>query len=101
MVRQYECILIFDPTLDETVLTQEIKTAEDFIKNNGGNVSNKSVPKKTVLGYRIKRRKEGHYIILDFTLDTTKVKEFNNVLNLKETLLRFNLIVKKEKAAVA
>ena len=97
MMKKYQCILMFNPTLDDDALTKAITSFEELITNNGGIVQQKSIPKKIEMGYRIKKKKDSYYVLVDFELEPQKVKGIDSVLRLNETILRFTIVVKKEK----
>ena len=97
MRKKYECILIFNPNLDDEVLTKEISFFEEFVTQNKGAVLNKSIPKKIEIGYKIKKKKEGLYVVVDFSLDSGKIKNLDKALRLKDTIFRFTIILKEAK----
>ncbi len=100
MKKRYECILLYNPNLDDESLKKEIANFEGLISNNGGSILNKSIPKKIEMGYIIKKKKEGHYIVIDFEIVADKIKELDSTLRLNDSILRFTFIVKQEKEAV-
>ena len=99
-MRRYQCILLFDPMLDDESLTKEITSIEGFITNNNGSIENKSIPKKIEMGYKIKKRKEGHYMVVDFRLEPTKIKELDGALKLNEAILRCTFVANHEKEII-
>ena len=100
MMRQYEGTFFFNPDLDENALTSELTAFEELIKNLGGKMDNRSIPTKSEMGYRIKKKKEGYLVIFAFEIEPIKIQELSQALNLKETILRFTIIVQKNKEAV-
>ena len=100
MMRQYEATFFFNPDLDENMLSSEITICEELIKNIGGKMNNRSIPTKTEMGYRIKKKKEGYLVIFTFECEPAKIQELSQALNLKETILRFTIIIQKQKEAV-
>jgi len=101
MARNYECSLIINPALNEADLAQELTACEEIIKQQGGTISNKSIPRKIELGYVIQKKKEGVHTVIDFTIDPAHIITIQNALRLRESILRFMFVVKENQAATS
>lgn len=95
MKRKYELMVIFTPELEEEVLEKEVKKIKESITSKDGEISKVDNWGKRKLSYEIKKKKEGIYVIINFTLPSSEVLNFKNILKLNENILRF-MIIKEE-----
>ena len=96
MNRKYECVFFFNPELDEESLSLELQEVEKLIAKGGGSVITKSQPKVLDMGYHIKNKKNGYYVLVDFETDPQDIANLKRVLRLKDNILRYTIIAKKE-----
>lgn len=94
MQRKYESMLVLEPTISEEAVKQEIEKIGAMIKENDGEIVNVDEWGKKNLAYEIKDHREGYYFILYFNLDTEKIKEYERVIKLNESIIRYNILVK-------
>jgi small subunit ribosomal protein S6 len=99
-MKEYEGLFIFPPESGPDTRKQEISTVEGLIKKSNGSILNKAEWGRKPLGYTIKKFKEGYFLILDFQMDPSKIKELREGLQLQESLIKFLLTVKPAQAAV-
>ncbi len=95
MKRKYELMVIFTPELEEEVLEKEIEKLKEIIQSKDGEVEKVDNWGKRRLAYEIKKKKEGNYVVMNFTLPASEVLSFKNTLKLNENILRF-MIIKEE-----
>jgi ribosomal protein S6 len=96
----YECILIFNPSLDDAALTAELHSAEEIIKGAKGAITVKAVPVKKELGYRVKKHREGWVVLLDCEMPKVSVAHVYETLKLKETLIKLSILSKEVRNAI-
>ncbi len=95
MNRKYELMAIFVPELEEDAVEKEIEKLKQDISSRNGEVEKVDNWGKRKLAYEIKKKKEGTYVVLNFSLPPSEVNNFKNNLKLNENILRF-MIIKEE-----
>lgn len=91
---KYETIIVFDVSLGE----EGIKALMDkFTKLIGENGTIDSVDEwgKRRLAYEIDKKREGFYVVINFSSETTFIKELERVYNITDGILR-TIVVSKE-----
>jgi small subunit ribosomal protein S6 len=102
--RPYETMIVFDTAVDAQSIQQSLDRALELIKNHGGTPGAIDRWGKRALAYEIKKRKEGYYVIVEFSGEAATVAELDRVLGLADEVLRFKIIRLPERrvsAAVA
>lgn len=87
-MRQYEVMVILDPSLDERTVAPSLDTFLNVIRQDGGTVDKVDVWGKRRLAYEIDKQSEGIYAILELTSSPEGVKELDRQLGLNESVLR-------------
>ncbi len=90
--RAYEVMMILHPELLENKTKKKLEDFEGFIQKAGGKITHKDFWGKRPLAYRIKKFKEGLYMVYDLELPTALVKEVNDHLRIDSEIVR-HLIV--------
>ncbi|QDQ98831.1 30S ribosomal protein S6 [Tomitella fengzijianii] len=91
-MRQYEMMIILDPSLDERTVTPSMETLLNVVREAGGKVDNLEVWGKRRLAYEIDKKTEGIYVVVDMTAESATVKEFDRQLGLNESVLRTKVL---------
>lgn len=99
-MRMYEGLFIFPPASGPEARQKEIESVEGAIKKFGGVIQEKIEWGKRELGYPLKKNREGHFIILNFQLDSLKVAALREAFTLQESLLKFMITIKETKAKI-
>lgn len=94
-MKNYEMVLIFDPTLADEAVEAEIKKTEEIIQKLQGKVLGVDKWGRRKLAYEIKRKREGHFAIFNFQGDSKAVSELDRALKIYEPVLR-HMIVRQE-----
>jgi small subunit ribosomal protein S6 len=92
-VKNYELMLIFDPSLEENVITEELSKITSIIEKEKGEILNKDIWGLKKLAYPIKRQDNGFYVILYFNSDAGVLSELDRLNKINDKILR-HLIVK-------
>jgi small subunit ribosomal protein S6 len=95
-MRQYELMVILDPSLDERQVAPSMENFLNVIRNDGGTVEKVDVWGRRRLAYEIGKSAEGIYVVLDVNSEPASVKELDRQLNLNETVLRTKVLRKVE-----
>jgi small subunit ribosomal protein S6 len=91
-VRQYEVMVILDPSLDERIVGQSLDTLLTVVKTEGGNVDKVDIWGRRRLAYEIAKQAEGIYAIVNLTATPATVSELDRQLGLNETVLRTKVL---------
>lgn len=87
-MRQYEMMIILDPSLDERTVNPSMETLLNVVREAGGKVDKLEVWGKRRLAYEIDKKTEGIYVVVDMTAESDTVKEFDRQLGLNESVIR-------------
>ena len=96
-MRNYEGVFIIDPDISTEASKGVLGQLQELISKNGGRVDGIHEWGKKRMAYKIRKRHEGHYVLLNFQLDTQHTKKLEQSLRLNDQLLRFLLINKENK----
>jgi small subunit ribosomal protein S6 len=101
ILRQYEAIIVYHPSLTEENLTSAVAKIEKKLKDAGA--SDISVAKWGLkkLNFRMKRSKkatEGHYMFIKFTSAGKVPNELKATLNVSEEIIRYSVVEAKPEA---
>ena len=100
MVRDYELMYIVRPDLDDEALRAATDSVETLVQGLGGEVLKTTMWGKRRLAYEVSHHRDGHYVIVEIQLDTTKVGELERVLEIHDTVFRHLLVRRDETADV-
>ena len=96
-MRNYEGVFILNPDLSTDVSKGVITQVQDLVTKNGGRVDGLQEWGKRRMAYKIKKKQDGNYVLVNFQLDSDKTKKLEQSLRLNDNLLRFLLVNKDEK----
>ena len=85
----YDCFLIFDSNKYNRDPGGVAATLQQLIENLGGEILASRLWEERKLAYPINGQSKGTYWITYFTMDTSRMTEFNRACQLDETILRF------------
>ncbi|HHY07913.1 MAG TPA: 30S ribosomal protein S6 [Corynebacteriales bacterium] len=91
-MRQYELMVIFDPTLDERTIAPSLDTMLNVVREEGGKAEKVDVWGKRRLAYEIAKNSEGIYAVMDMVCEPATVQELNRLLTLNESVLRTKVL---------
>ncbi|MGB9976591.1 30S ribosomal protein S6 [Thermovenabulum sp.] len=95
-MRSYETMYILDPDLNEDSTNSLIEKFKSVITDRGGEVQEIERWGKRRLAYPIERRKEGYYVIMNFTADPSAVQEMERLLKITTGVLR-HIVIRKDR----
>jgi small subunit ribosomal protein S6 len=99
-LKKYETVFILDPGLDEITWDKEVKKLEELIENNKGKIIQTQRWGLRKLSYRIKKKNEGYYVLIQFEAPVSIIRELDRYYKLNESCLRFLNVVLEEKKVV-
>ena len=91
-MRQYEVMVILDPSLDERTVAPSLDTFLNVIRQEGGSVDKVDVWGKRRFAYEINKKAEGIYAVVDLQATPEAVAELDRQLRLNESILRTKVI---------
>lgn len=91
-MRQYEMMIILDPSLDERTVAPSMDTLLNVVRNDGGVVDKVDVWGKRRFAYEIDKKTEGIYVVVELTATPDTVKEFDRQLGLNESVVRTKVL---------
>ncbi len=95
-MRNYEGVFIVDPDLTNDASKAVVTQIQDFITKNGGRVDGLQEWGKKRMAYRIRKKQDGLYVLLNFQLDPLHTKRFEQAIRLNDQVMRYLLVNKDE-----
>ncbi len=90
----YEGVFILDPDLSADVSKASVTQIQDLVTKNGGRIDGLQEWGKKRLAYKINKKQDGTYVILNFQLDSLSTKRLEQQLRLNDNIMRFLLVNK-------
>ena len=92
-MQKYEATFLISPELSQEQL-------EDFLKNISSKIPEKKEvvkPKRIILSYPVKKKKEAFLLVLEFKKEAKEAPELKKELEKEKSILRLLVIKKEEK----
>ena len=91
-MREYEVMVILDPSLEERTVQPSLDKYLNVIRKDGGSVESVDVWGRRRLAYEIKKQAEGIYAVINLTAEPATVKELDRQLGLNDSVLRTKVL---------
>lgn len=91
-MRNYECMIILDPTLETEAIDNSIARFSDIVAKNDGKVENVNKWGKRRLAYQVGQNTEGYYVILNIQGKNETVSELDRVLKITDEVVRHMIV---------
>src|SRR5271154_1903560 len=91
-MRPYETMIVFDTAVDAQTIQIALDRALETIRSNGGTPGAIDRWGKRPLAYEINKRKEGYYVLVEFSGESTTVDELDRILTLSDEVLRYKIL---------
>jgi small subunit ribosomal protein S6 len=91
-MRQYEMMVILDPSLEERTVQPSLDQFLKVVTTAGGTVDKVDVWGRRRLAYEINHKSEGIYTVIELTAEPDDVKELDRQLNLNEAVIRTKIL---------
>ena len=95
-MRNYECMYILKPDMDEETITQNVDRYSQIVTAGEGEIVSVDKWGKRRLAYEIKDLFEGYYVLMTFRSEPPVVSELDRVMKISDDMLRFMIINKDE-----
>ncbi|MDI3481051.1 MAG: small subunit ribosomal protein, partial [Tepidanaerobacteraceae bacterium] len=96
IMRDYEALYIIDPELETDDIKQLVDRFKGVIEEKGGSVQGIDEWGKKRLAYPINHRREGYYVLMNFSSNPEAAQDLERVFKITSGLMRY-LIVRKDK----
>ena len=93
-MRNYEGVFIINPDLSTDASKGVVTQVQDLVSKNGGRVDGLQEWGKRRMAYKIKKKHEGNYVIVNFQIDPAQTKRLEQAFRLNDNLLRYLLVNK-------
>ncbi|OIO39713.1 MAG: 30S ribosomal protein S6 [Candidatus Omnitrophica bacterium CG1_02_46_14] len=93
-MRNYEGTFIINADLSTEITKGVVTQIQELITKNGGRVDRIQEWGKKRLAYKINKRQEGNYVIMNFQMESSQSKKLDQGLKLNDNLMRFLLVNK-------
>ncbi|MBM4438549.1 MAG: 30S ribosomal protein S6 [Actinobacteria bacterium] len=100
-MRDYEIIVIFGVERVPELTSTHIDAVTDRISQHNGEVNSVHSWGRRKFAYAIKRQREGHYVLVEFSMDPADVGALENSLRISEDIMRFLVVREDEDARAA
>ena len=100
-MRPYEAMIIFDTEVEESAVTAVLERGLDVIRSGGGTVGTVDRWGKRALAYEMRHRREGYYVVAEFTSEPKAVADLDRYLVLADEVLRHKIMRVPDRALSA
>ena len=95
-MRKYEIIFIAQPDLDEENLNSVIEKIKGLITDDKGEVVSVDNWGKKRMAYRIRKQRDGQYILITANMEPASVKNLSQNMRFVESIMRSMITVVEE-----
>ena len=92
-MRLYEVVYIFDAALDEAAVNERLERFHALAVRSGGQVVAVDHWGNRQLAYPVRGKKTGYYVVAQFNADPTALPEFERIIKLDESLMRYLMVL--------
>ena len=95
-MKSYEMVLIFDASLEEETVSEELSKITSIIEKSKGKIHNTDTWGTKKLSYPIRHQENGFYILLYFDADKDVLAEIDRVNKINDKILRHFIVKTNE-----
>jgi len=92
-MRLYEAVYIFDAALDEAAINERLERFHALAVRGGGELVAVDHWGNRQLAYPVAKKKTGYYVVSQFRADSTALPEFERIVKLEESVMRYLLVL--------
>lgn len=96
-MRKYEGAFILLSNLEEDVRNAEIEKIKNIVTNYSGTVDKVNEWGHRRLAYEINKKRDGYYVIINFTSNADAVNEVDRICKISDNVLRHMITVDESK----
>ena len=90
----YEGVFILDPDLSADASKAAVAQVQELVTKNGGRIDGLQEWGKKRLAYKINKKLDGSYVVVNFQLESQHTKKLEQTLRLNDSIMRFLLVNK-------
>jgi small subunit ribosomal protein S6 len=98
-VRPYEAMILFDPDAEESAVNGVLDRAVEAVKGAGGAPGAVSRWGRRTLAYEIRHKREGHYVVFEYTAGPKASADLDRLLMLADEVMRYKIMRLPDKVA--
>lgn len=91
-MRNYECMIILEPTLEAEAIDNTIARFTDLVAKNAGKVEEVSKWGKRRFAYQIGHNTEGYYTVMNLQGENQTINELDRVLKIADGVVRHMIV---------
>ena len=91
-MRPYEAAVIFDATLEDTIIRETTDQVVEFVRSRGGTTGRVDRWGRRTFAYPLKHRTEGYYVIIEASGEPAVIAEVDRMLSLSDDVVRHRVI---------
>ena len=95
-MRNYEGVFIINSDLSTEASKGVVTQIQEVVAKNGGRVDGLQEWGKKRMAYKIHKKQEGNYVLMNFQLESPNTKKLEQALRLNDQVLRYLLVNKDE-----
>ena len=95
-MRPYEIVVIFDASLEESVIRDITDRIVDHVRTRGGSSGRVDRWGRRPFAYELKHRTEGYYVFIEVVAEPEVVAEVDRMLTLSDEVLRHRVLRQPE-----
>jgi small subunit ribosomal protein S6 len=93
VLREYELMYVVRPDLDEDGLRGAVEAVQVLVEGQGAEVTATTPWGKRRLAYEIAGLRDGHYVIVEFRGDGSRVKDLERALRISDHVIRHMITI--------
>jgi small subunit ribosomal protein S6 len=97
-MRPYEIVVIFDATLEDTVIRETTDKIGEYVRSKGGTTGRVDRWGKRNFAYEINHKTEGYYVIIEATGEPAVLAEVDRMLSLSDAVIRHRVLRQSERS---
>ena len=98
-MKRYEVMYIINASVEEEKRAALIETLSGIITNEGGNIIKTDEWGMRDFAYRIDDMYKGYYVVTTFEADNDCVKEYDRLMGINPSVVRYMIIRRDDEAA--
>lgn len=95
-MKKYEGVFILLSNLEVEVRNAEIEKVKNIITERQGTIEKVDEWGQRKLAYEINKKRDGYYVLINFTANTDAVNEVDRICKINENFIR-HMIIRDEK----
>lgn len=97
-IKNYESVVIINAALDDEQIDSIVKTIQNLITDNGGQINEIDLWGRKRLAYPINKSKSGYYAIFRFSCNSEFIAKLERMYRLDENVIRYITILLDKEA---